>query len=236
MKTNISDTRNQSTIGEILKGQKYATYINPDYQPKSPSFIYMRSGAGAKSALNPTILMPVIFELTDDEAIEIVNKKIEIMREHNSVLLFDEPFVLRPEAELSGDKGLRAGVDVVFNIRKPENKVRNRTFYTQMTLYTFSGNMTIGAKTRMDDQNLRYLIAQKLAQKYGEPYKIAYSRFWIGRFEKLAQKGKLEKSTAALNTHLADIGKQLPKDYVLGGGGYLDYAQLQNLSTDGEAE
>lgn len=168
------------------------------------------------------------FELTDEEAMEIANAKINRMWEQGSKLSFYNPAV-------SGDGFVKNGVDILFN--QGHTDPRKGIFPTTFELKPFFVNVKIGDRCIANDYDLLELMAKKLSEKYPDRYPRLFAKTYIDNQNSFYEKFRdLDKCCEKLTKYLSFIGKKAHdvEELVRYGLGAYKFEELVDISDENE--
>lgn len=168
------------------------------------------------------------FELTDEEAMEIANAKINRMWEQGSKLSFYNPAV-------SGDGFVKNGVDILFN--QGHTDPRKGIFPTTFELKPFFANVKIGDRCIANNYDLLEFMAKKLSEKYPDRYPRLFAKTYIDNQNAFYEKFRdLDKCCEKLTKYLSFIGKKAHdvEELVRYGLGAYKFEELVDISDENE--
>ena len=163
------------------------------------------------------------FNLTDNQVLDIGEKRISRFISKNEGFVFDNPKIYRLG-------NLNRGYELIYN-EKSTDKNRPQSI---MKLQPFKASFNIeDYKDIKHDDAIASYLSKTLYNKYGEIYSKFYSSFYVNMFFCFAkQKNQvLLGHTQALQRKLKLIGKQLNNpEHVIKHGLYVfDYNKLENV-------
>lgn len=170
----------------------------------------------------------VEFELSDDEVMDIAEKKINKMWANGSKLSFYNP-------EVSGDGLLKNGISVFYN-RNNTNPKQN-IFPTEFKLKPFGADVMIGDKKTVNDYDLIESLAKKLSEKYPDRYPRLFAFQHIENQNKLYDiYMDLDKCSERLTKYLSFIGKKSAdvEELVRYGVGVYKFEDLLDIDDENE--
>lgn len=208
----INNPQSECTIGEILYGIK-------EEKVEDKNFICVVDNSVKKTPA-------VIYELTDEEAIQICEQKFEGMRANGSRLSFQDPIVL-------SNNSLQEGIKIAYNTKNVNGK--EGKYYTEISLSSFYGTYECGSKKNNNDMDLTLYLASKMVEKYGDHYKNNFCKNYVKYFNRFYEyNGDLNKNINLLDYFLSFVGKKAnnTNELVINGLSTYDYYSLEDITQE----
>lgn len=208
----INNPNSEATIAEILYGVK-------EEQVEDEKLTYIGDSPNKKKP-------EIVYELTNEEVIQICEQKFAGMRANGSKLIFKEPVVL-------SNNSLQEGVKIAYNTKNVNEK--EGKYYTEISLYSFYGTYTCGSKSNKNDIDLAWYLASKMVEKYGDHYKNNFCKNFVRHFSgRYEINGNLQQNINLLDYYLSFVGKKAnnSNELVINGISAYDYYSLEDITQE----